>query len=79
MRKGSPAVQDAEKHQSEISPFSGTSHRSHLHTIAFTIYITCLFWNSLYGAYYICPGLIFQYEFNGNVYFVIGLPYLIII
>ena len=32
-----------------------------------------------YGAYHICPGLIFQCEFNGDVCFVIGLPYFTII
>jgi hypothetical protein len=57
--------------------------QGHLHTVALTIYITCLFGNyfgnAQYGAYYICLGLIFQYKFNGDVCFVIGLPYLIII
>ena len=32
-----------------------------------------------YRAYYICLGLIFQCEFNGDVCFMIGLPYLAII
>ena len=38
-----------------------------------------LFWECWYRAYHICLGLIFQYEFNGDVCFVIGLPYLVIL
>jgi hypothetical protein len=38
-----------------------------------------LSWEHWYGAYHICLGLIFQCEFNGDVCFVIGLPYLAII
>ena len=38
-----------------------------------------LFWECWYRAYHICLGLIFQYEFNSDVCFVIGLPYLAII
>ena len=38
-----------------------------------------LFQECWYRAYHICSGLIFQYKFNGDVCFVIGLPYLAII
>jgi len=38
-----------------------------------------LFQECWYRAYHICPGLIFQYEFNDDVCFMIGLPYLAII
>jgi len=54
--------------------------RGHLQTVALIIYITRLFgWCTWYGAYHICLGLIFQYEFNHDVCLVIGLPYLAII
>ena len=38
-----------------------------------------LFQECWYGAYYICLGLIFQYEFNSDVCIVIGLPYFVIL
>ena len=37
------------------------------------------FRNAWYEIYHICLGLIFQYEFNGDVCVVIGLPYLVIL
>ena len=41
--------------------------------------ISQLFQECWYGAYHICLGLIFQYKFNGDVCFVIGLPYFVIL
>ena len=52
-------------------------------TVMFVSWSDYLIWQLFrecwYRAYHICPGLIFQCEFNGDVCFVIGLPDLAII
>jgi hypothetical protein len=57
--------------------------QSHLHTVALPYispaYLDNAFKYIWYEAYYICPELIFQCEFNSDVCIVIRLPYLAII
>ena len=65
---------------------------SHMSGGCFSMWIQlwCLFcdWTTLFGnnfrntwyeTYHTCPGLVFQCEFNCDVCFVIGLPYLVIL